>query len=80
MRSLTGFQTRGKRKAIGYTFIEVFEKFARNNETKFTHLGQGTLYPDVIESAGHGDGSKVIKSHHNVEVFPKTSPFIGRAI
>ena len=60
-----------KRKAIGYTFIEVFEKYARNNETKFTHLGQGTLYPDVIESAGHGDGSKVIKSHHNVGGLPE---------
>jgi GMP synthase (glutamine-hydrolysing) len=60
-----------KRKAIGYTFIDVFEKYAREHEGEFTHLGQGTLYPDVIESAGHGDGSKVIKSHHNVGGLPE---------
>lgn len=60
-----------KRKIIGNTFIEEFEDFATHH-TGFTHLGQGTLYPDVIESAGHGHGSKVIKSHHNVGGLPET--------
>lgn len=59
-----------KRKIIGRTFIEVFEKFA-HEQSGFTHLGQGTLYPDVIESAGHGSGAKVIKSHHNVGGLPE---------
>lgn len=60
-----------KRKIIGRKFIEEFEHYAHNHESlEFTHLGQGTLYPDVIESAGHGSGSKVIKSHHNVGGLP----------
>jgi GMP synthase (glutamine-hydrolysing) len=59
-----------KRKAIGRTFIHGFEAFAKKHKA-FTHLGQGTLYPDVIESAGHGAGSKVIKSHHNVGGLPE---------
>ncbi len=58
-----------KRKIIGNKFIEEFEAFA-NEHKDFTHLGQGTLYPDVIESAGHGAGAKVIKSHHNVGGLP----------
>ena len=60
-----------KRKIIGKTFIECFEAFALAAEQKFTHLGQGTLYPDVIESAAHGTGAKVIKSHHNVGGLPE---------
>ena len=60
-----------KRKIIGRTFIEEFEAFAKSSEKNFTHLGQGTLYPDVIESAGHGSGAKVIKSHHNVGGLPE---------
>jgi GMP synthase (glutamine-hydrolysing) len=59
-----------KRKIIGRLFIEEFERFAKSHPGVFTHLGQGTLYPDVIESAGHGAGSKVIKSHHNVGGLP----------
>ena len=59
-----------KRKIIGLKFIEEFETYAKANEG-FTHLGQGTLYPDVIESAGHGAGAKVIKSHHNVGGLPE---------
>lgn len=59
-----------KRKVIGRLFIEEFEAFARQHP-EFTHLGQGTLYPDVIESAGHGAGAKVIKSHHNVGGLPE---------
>ncbi len=57
-----------KRRVIGHTFIEVFERFAHGKP--FTHLGQGTLYPDVIESAHAGSGSKVIKTHHNVGGLP----------
>ena len=59
-----------KRRIIGHQFIEEFENFAKGHD-QFTHLGQGTLYPDVIESAGHGSGSKVIKSHHNVGGLPE---------
>src|SRR5690606_38451915 len=59
-----------KRKIIGRTFIEVFEAFARSHGP-FTHLGQRTLYPDVIESAGHGAWAKVIKTHHNVGGLPE---------
>lgn len=60
-----------KRKIIGRTFIEEFESYSKGHKDEFTHLGQGTLYPDVIESAGHGAGSKVIKSHHNVGGLPE---------
>ena len=62
-----------KRKRIGRLFIEEFEAYAKkvaSTGKPFTHLGQGTLYPDVIESAGHGSGAKVIKSHHNVGGLP----------
>jgi len=60
-----------KRKIIGRTFIEVFEKEARRiTDVKF--LAQGTLYPDVIESrSAFGGPSAVIKSHHNVGGLPK---------
>jgi GMP synthase (glutamine-hydrolysing) len=61
-----------KRKLIGKLFIEEFQRYATQSSHTFTHLGQGTLYPDVIESAGHGAGSKVIKSHHNVGGLPDT--------
>ncbi|RKX69253.1 GMP synthase (glutamine-hydrolyzing), partial [candidate division WOR-3 bacterium] len=59
-----------KRKIIGRTFIEVFEKEAgRIRDVRY--LVQGTLYPDVIES-GHGIGpASVIKSHHNVGGLPE---------
>ncbi len=57
-----------KRKIIGKTFIEVFEKEARRTGAKF--LVQGTIYPDVIESAGTKH-AKLIKSHHNVGGLPK---------
>src|SRR6266480_649299 len=52
-----------KRKAIGETFIRVFEETARDFEDA-RYLVQGTLYPDIIES-GTSDAAK-IKSHHNV--------------
>lgn len=60
-----------KRKIIGRTFIEVFEEeSAKYPDAKF--LGQGTLYPDVIESqSATGGPSDVIKSHHNVGGLPE---------
>ncbi|MBL8722523.1 MAG: glutamine-hydrolyzing GMP synthase [Planctomycetes bacterium] len=60
-----------KRKIIGRVFVEVFrEKAAQKRNAKF--LGQGTLYPDVIESvAAHGGATSTIKSHHNVGGLPK---------
>jgi GMP synthase (glutamine-hydrolysing) len=60
-----------KRKLIGRDFVEVFrEQAKRFRNAKF--LGQGTLYPDVIESvAAHGGNTAVIKSHHNVGGLPK---------
>jgi GMP synthase (glutamine-hydrolysing) len=58
-----------KRKRIGHTFIEVFDEVAKDLGASF--LGQGTLYPDVIESVSfHGGPSAVIKSHHNVGGLP----------
>lgn len=59
-----------KRKRIGHTFIEVFEEEARKIPG-LTHLGQGTLYPDVIESMPWRGPSAVIKSHHNVGGLPE---------
>lgn len=59
-----------KRKVIGHEFVEIFrEQAKRFKNAKF--LGQGTLYPDVIESvAAHGGATQVIKSHHNVGGLP----------
>lgn len=57
-----------KRKIIGRTFIEVFEKQAKKLGATF--LVQGTIYPDVIESAG-SKHSHNIKSHHNVGGLPE---------
>ncbi|MFC2114503.1 glutamine-hydrolyzing GMP synthase [Bacteroidota bacterium] len=59
-----------KRKAIGKTFIEVFEKEAKKIEDA-KWLGQGTIYPDVIESAGSTGPAATIKSHHNVGGLPE---------
>ena len=64
-----------KRKAIGKTFIDVFADEAR----RFRHcrfLGQGTIYPDVIESSHAVKGpSQTIKSHHNVGGLPPDLKF-----
>ncbi|MDP3848259.1 MAG: glutamine-hydrolyzing GMP synthase [Pseudomonas sp.] len=59
-----------KRKIIGRTFIEVFDaESSKLDNIKF--LAQGTIYPDVIESAGAKNGkAHVIKSHHNVGGLP----------
>jgi len=62
-----------KRKIIGHQFIEIFDEEAgRLDDVKW--LAQGTIYPDVIESAvAHLHGaSEVIKSHHNVGGLPET--------
>ena len=60
-----------KRKIIGRLFIEVFEEEAQKLEG-VRWLAQGTIYPDVIESAGAKTGkAHVIKSHHNVGGLPE---------
>jgi len=63
-----------KRKIIGAAFIDVFEKRARELGG-FDFLAQGTLYPDVIESASVGGPAVVIKSHHNVGGLPERMHF-----
>ena len=60
-----------KRKAIGRTFIEIFDQEA-NALTDISFLGQGTIYPDVIESVSVHGPSVTIKSHHNVGGLPET--------
>ena len=57
-----------KRRIIGHTFIDVFESEEVVRGARF--LGQGTLYPDVIESVSFKGPSAVIKSHHNVGGLP----------
>jgi GMP synthase (glutamine-hydrolysing) len=60
-----------KRKIIGRTFVEVFDEEAHKLEG-VQFLAQGTIYPDVIESAGARTGkAHVIKSHHNVGGLPE---------
>jgi GMP synthase (glutamine-hydrolysing) len=60
-----------KRKIIGRTFIEVFDEEA-HKLSGVAFLAQGTIYPDVIESAGARTGkAQVIKSHHNVGGLPE---------
>ncbi len=63
-----------KRKIIGGTFIDVFERRA-TELGGFDFLGQGTLYPDVIESASVLGPAVVIKSHHNVGGLPERMKF-----
>ena len=60
-----------KRKAIGHTFIEIFDEEA-SKQKQVKWLAQGTIYPDVIESAASETGkAHVIKSHHNVGGLPE---------
>jgi GMP synthase (glutamine-hydrolysing) len=59
-----------KRKIIGYNFIDVFDREAKAIDG-VKYLGQGTLYPDVIESESFKGPSAVIKSHHNVGGLPE---------
>ena len=65
-----------KRRIIGAEFIAVFEAEARRLQGAkgggaVEFLAQGTLYPDVIESASAGHGAQVIKTHHNVGGLPE---------
>lgn len=65
-----------KRRRIGHAFIDVFEDAARHVEGDVGFLVQGTLYPDVIESASpHGGPSVTIKTHHNVGGLRPTLPW-----
>ena len=59
-----------KRKIIGRDFVEVFNAEAKKEENA-RWLGQGTIYPDVIESCSVKGPSATIKSHHNVGGLPK---------
>jgi len=68
--SLKGLtEPEAKRKAIGRTFIEVFDDEA-HQITEVKWLAQGTIYPDVIESQSVNGPSATIKSHHNVGGLP----------
>ncbi len=58
-----------KRKIIGKTFIDIFEEQAQKIDGA-SWLGQGTIYPDVIESISVNGPSQTIKSHHNVGGLP----------
>ena len=70
-QALSGLsEPEAKRKAIGKTFIEVFDKESHLiSDVKW--LGQGTIYPDVIESVSVKGPSATIKSHHNVGGLPE---------
>ena len=63
-----------KRKIIGKCFIEIFDREAKKIKN-VKYLGQGTIYPDVIESSSKKSKSDVIKSHHNVGGLPKNMKF-----
>jgi len=67
-----------KRKIIGKKFIDTFADQAKRLEAQYgdlKYLAQGTIYPDVIESAASSKKSRVIKSHHNVGGLPDDLQF-----
>lgn len=66
-----------KRKRIGEEFIRVFEEKAKTLKSDFPFLAQGTLYPDIIESATVGVAKTAvkIKTHHNVGGLPEKMDF-----
>ena len=68
LKNLT--EPEAKRKAIGRAFIEVFDEES-HKITDVKWLGQGTIYPDVIESVSVKGPSATIKSHHNVGGLPE---------
>jgi len=71
LNALAGIaEPEAKRKAIGRVFIEVFDAEARKIEGA-SWLGQGTIYPDIIESVSVKGPSVTIKSHHNVGGLPE---------
>ncbi|MCD6511190.1 MAG: glutamine-hydrolyzing GMP synthase [Thaumarchaeota archaeon] len=63
-----------KRRIVGEEFVKVFEEEAKKLG-RFKYLAQGTLYPDVIESARSGSFASRIKSHHNVAGLPESLGF-----
>ena len=63
-----------RRKLIGREFIKVFEEISKQNGS-FKWLAQGTLYPDVIESASTNGPAVTIKTHHNVGGLPENIDF-----
>lgn len=69
LKNLT--EPEAKRKAIGKTFIDVFDEES-HRISNVSWLGQGTIYPDVIESVSVKGPSATIKSHHNVGGLPET--------
>ena len=75
LNALTGItEPEQKRKIIGRLFIDIFSQEARKLEG-IRFLAQGTIYPDVIESAADSKTSKTIKSHHNVGGLPADLQF-----
>lgn len=75
LRALAGVvDPEEKRRRIGETFIRVFEE-AAGQIGQASFLVQGTLYPDVIESAGAGKSAARIKTHHNVGGLPEDMDF-----
>ena len=81
LEALAGhWEPEAKRKIVGREFIRAFEREARRlSSGGYKWLAQGTLYPDVIESAGgsnaHKSGAANIKSHHNVGGLPDDLEF-----
>jgi GMP synthase (glutamine-hydrolysing) len=74
LRGITEPET--KRKIIGKLFIDTFAEQARRLAAEGVRfLAQGTIYPDVIESAAGSKSAKVIKSHHNVGGLPDDLDF-----
>ncbi len=72
LKALEGIEDpEDKRKVIANKFIEVFEQKSKELESRYGHfhfLGQGTIYPDRVESAVTGKATAIIKSHHNVRL------------
>ena len=71
LQALSGVtEPEAKRKVVGRLFVETFDQYARQIRN-VRWLAQGTIYPDVIESAGVGGIASKIKSHHNVGGLPQ---------